>query len=52
MDGNAVSIATLSDQVSDCTGDVEWGIDDSVVFYTKFDSQHRPYQVWMHKMGM
>ncbi len=26
--------------------DFEWGFDDNVLYYTKMDSAHRPYQVW------
>ena len=30
---------------------VRRGFDDSCIFYTKMDDEHRPYQVWLHLLG-
>jgi protease II len=40
------------DTIRSCSGDAEWGADDSAVFYTKMDSEHRPFEVWLHVLGM
>lgn len=30
---------------------IEWGADDSTIYYLKMDEAHRPYQVYMHTIG-
>lgn len=41
----------LNDEISDISGDLVWGTDNSVIFYLKMDEEHRPYQLYMHKLG-
>ena len=41
----------IVDTIHSCSGDVVWGADDSTVFYTKMDDEHRPFEVWLHVIG-
>lgn len=43
--------AEASDVLTDTSGTVQWGSDDSVVFYMKMDSEHRPDRLYMHVLG-
>jgi len=37
--------------IEETTGDVTWGLDDSVIFYSKQDKVHRPHQLWCRVRG-
>ena len=37
--------------IEETTGDVEWGADDSLIFYSKQDKAHRPHQLWVRIRG-
>jgi oligopeptidase B len=41
----------LEDVIEGTAGSLVWGNDNSVVYYSKMDEQHRPYQLWRHVMG-
>ena len=42
----------ISDEViEETTGDVEWGLEDSLIFYSKQDKAHRPHQLWVRIRG-
>jgi len=41
----------IDEVVPEVDSGVEWGKDESTIFYTKMDDQHRPYQLWRHTMG-
>ncbi|KAI0563794.1 prolyl oligopeptidase [Gracilaria domingensis] len=38
------------DTIRGTAGDVEWGHDNSSVYYATFDDSHRPYKLWTHVM--
>ncbi|PRQ09594.1 S9 family peptidase [Enhygromyxa salina] len=42
--------AALPDTLVGCGRALAWG-DDGVLFYTRLDSAHRPFQVWRHALG-
>ena len=48
---NLLTHELLSDVVEECSGDWVWGRDDSSIFYTTLDEQHRAHQVWLHVIG-
>jgi len=33
--------------IEETTGDIAWGLDDSLIFYSKMDKAHRPHQLWV-----
>jgi oligopeptidase B len=37
--------------IEETTGDIEWGLEDSLIFYSKQDKAHRPYQLWVRVRG-
>ncbi|MFC0241655.1 S9 family peptidase [Rhodopseudomonas telluris] len=41
----------LPDVVEETDGGVVWTADSSAFFYVKLDDNHRPMQVWLHKLG-
>ncbi len=41
----------LNDLVEDTDGGVVWSADATHFFYVKLDENHRPLQVWRHKLG-
>jgi oligopeptidase B len=41
----------LDDLVEETDGAVVWSIDASCFFYVKLDDNHRPMQVWRHRLG-
>lgn len=42
----------LSDKIEDSDGTIVWGgSSNDQIFYMKVDSEHRPYQLYMHKLG-
>ncbi|MCG6204794.1 S9 family peptidase [Rhodopseudomonas sp. HC1] len=41
----------LPDEVEETDGGVVWTADSSGFFYVKLDDNHRPMQVWLHKLG-
>jgi oligopeptidase B len=41
----------LDDVVEDTDGGVVWNGDSSAFFYVKLDDNHRPLQVWRHRLG-
>jgi len=45
------SVPAHADVVTGTSGDVEWGGDDTVVYYTTLDDTHRPHKVWRHVRG-
>jgi oligopeptidase B len=43
--------ADLDDLVEDTDGGVVWSADAKALFYVKRDENHRPLQVWRHRLG-
>jgi oligopeptidase B len=43
--------ADRSDLVEETEGSVVWSADSSAFFYVKLDDNHRPLQVWRHRLG-
>jgi oligopeptidase B len=43
--------ADLDDLVEETDGDVVWSLDAKAFFYVKRDENHRPLQVWRHRLG-
>lgn len=41
----------LPDVVEETDGGLVWTADSSAFFYVKLDDNHRPMQVWLHKLG-
>lgn len=41
----------LADVLEETDGDIEWGMNDNVVFYARMDSAHRPHTLWVHALG-
>jgi len=41
----------LPDAIEDTNGEIEWGKDSSVLFYMKVDTEHRPFELYMHEVG-
>ncbi|HZR71426.1 S9 family peptidase [Bradyrhizobium sp.] len=41
----------LDDVVEESEGSVVWSADSSAFFYVKLDDNHRPMQVWRHRLG-
>jgi len=41
----------LDDVVEETDGGVVWSADSSAFFYVKLDDNHRPMQVWLHRLG-
>lgn len=46
-----VSGTLLPDVVEDTAGAIEWSFDSKVLFYTKQDSESRPFECFMHVLG-
>jgi oligopeptidase B len=44
--------ADLDDLVEETDGAVVWSTDCNSFFYVKLDDNHRPMQVWRHRLGM
>ena len=40
-----------ADLVEETDGGVVWTLDSKAFFYVKLDDNHRPMQVWLHKLG-
>ncbi len=40
------------DLVEETDGAVVWSADSKAFFYVKLDDNHRPMQVWLHRLGM
>jgi hypothetical protein len=45
------SVTAIPDVLEGCDGNIEWGADNSVVYYLTLDVSHRPHKVWRHVMG-
>src|SRR6202022_4385409 len=45
------SFADLDDVVEETDGGVVWSADGKSFFYVKLDDNHRPMQVWRHRLG-
>jgi oligopeptidase B len=43
--------ADSADLVEETDGDVVWTVDSKAFFYVKLDDNHRPMQVWRHRLG-
>src|SRR5579862_9101986 len=41
----------FDDLVEEAEGSVVWNADSSAFFYVKLDDNHRPLQVWRHRLG-
>jgi oligopeptidase B len=41
----------LDDLIEETDGAVVWAADSGVFFYVKLDDNHRPLQVWRHRLG-
>jgi oligopeptidase B len=41
----------LDDVIDETDGAVVWSLDVSAFFYVKLDDNHRPMQVWRHRLG-
>lgn len=46
-----IATGEVVDTIHGCSGYAEWGADDSALFYCKMDSEHRPFEVWLHVLG-
>jgi oligopeptidase B len=46
-----MSGADLEDIVEETDGAVVWSLDAKAFFYVKLDDNHRPMQVWRHRLG-
>jgi oligopeptidase B len=44
------TLELLPDTLVGCSRSIAWG-DDGVLFYTRLDDAHRPWQVWRHALG-
>jgi oligopeptidase B len=44
--------SNLGDVVEETDGAVVWSADSESFFYVKLDENHRPMQVWRHRLGM
>lgn len=40
-----------ADVLAGTSGDIEWGADNTVLFYSTQDAAHRPHKVWRHVIG-
>ena len=49
--GNIETGEELSDVIDDVDGDIIWGNDDSSLFYSKMDDEHRPFKLFLHVLG-
>jgi len=45
------SLADRDDVVEETDGGVVWSLDCNSFFYVKLDDNHRPMQVWRHRLG-
>jgi len=45
------TLADLDDVVEETDGGVVWSADCNSFFYVKLDDNHRPMQVWRHRLG-
>ncbi len=43
--------ADLNDRIADTTGDLLWSEDGTSLFYIRRDAEHRPSQVFRHRLG-
>jgi oligopeptidase B len=43
--------ADRDDLVEETDGSVVWTLDSSAFFYVQLDDNHRPMQVWLHRLG-
>src|ERR1700682_2614016 len=43
--------ADLDDLVEETDGSVVWNVDSTAFYYVKLDDNHRPMQVWRHRLG-
>ena len=41
----------LDDLVEETDGAVVWSVDSTAFYYVKLDDNHRPMQVWRHRLG-
>jgi oligopeptidase B len=41
----------LDDLIEETDGGVVWSADSKAFFYVKLDDNHRPMQVWLHRLG-
>ncbi|WP_233024714.1 S9 family peptidase [Rhodopseudomonas boonkerdii] len=41
----------LDDRVEETDGGVVWTLDSKAFFYVRLDDNHRPMQVWLHRLG-
>jgi oligopeptidase B len=41
----------LIDEISNTSGDICWANDDSCIFYSVMDEEHRPYKLFLHVLG-
>jgi len=48
---NLATGEVLLDVIEDISGDITWGNDNTSLFYTKMDSEHRPNRLYMHVLG-
>lgn len=50
--GGAAAVGSLLDDVIEGTnGDVEWGADNTSLYYLTMDDAHRPHKLWRHVLG-
>lgn len=51
LDTRHGGIVPMEDVLHATSGDIAWGADDSVLYYTTMDEEHRPYKLWLHVLG-
>ena len=43
---------TMSSRIKETSGNILFSLDDKYIFYSKLDNNHRPKQIYKHKIGM
>ena len=43
---------TMSSRIKETSGNILFSLDDKYIFYAKLDNNHRPKQIYKHKIGM
>lgn len=46
-----IATGSIIDRVAKTAGSIEWGSDNSLIFYTVCNETHRPFQCWRHNVN-
>ena len=41
----------LADEIGEATNNLEWAADSRTILYTRLDENHRPFAVYLHRLG-